>query len=363
MNLKELEKIDKVQNSLHNLAPYIGRVRPELASYLIKEYSSAEGIIYDPFCGSGTILLEGWSAGRAVFGTDLNCYAYTLSLGKLYPYETQAAAIEKLELYQAKVKRRSIKTNLESAPEWVRSFYHPQTLKEIMSWMYYLRKNKEWFLLSCLLGILHHQRPGFLSYPSSHGAPYLRSAKYPKNVYPQMYEYKSVYEKLSAKVNRTYKKIPVLNYDIQRSIEKKDASRCILPIKRVETIITSPPYMKSLTYARDNRLRLWFLGESDWASLDKKISPCKTDFISMMRRCFNKWARIQACGDKCVIIIGDINVGHNGQKMSLGDVMVELSQKRYKLVEAYQDPIPEAHKFVKGNTSIKKEIIVVLERV
>lgn len=362
MDLKNLEFKDKVDNSINSLSPYIGKMRIELAKYLIECYSVKDGVIYDPFAGSGTVLLEGWTLGHEVVGNDLNYYAYVLSMGKLNPCITFEEAEKKLLKYKKLAEKKSKTLNIDNIPEWVRSFYHENTLKEICSWVYYLKRNKEWFLLSCLMGILHHQRPGFLSYPASHSAPYLRDRAYPIELYPDMYNYKNVYEKLYNKVKRSYKSFPNLNYALPRRMFNKDTASIRFKDEHFSTIITSPPYMKSLTYARDNRLRLWFLGQDDWITLDKRISPGKNEFVEIMKKCFKKWAKLQQVGDKCVIVIGDICIIYNNKKVSLSEMIIDISKKYYTCIETFRDPIPESKKVVKGNARIKQEIIVVLER-
>ncbi len=364
MFIKDLNPNDfiKTSNSLNSLSPYIGRLRPECVDFLINSYADPQKPIFDPFCGSGTVLLQGWVSGYKVYGNDLNPYAFTLSMGKMNPYEGLEEALAKLNLYRPIADNRAVKVNLETIPEWIKEFYNTDTLKEIIAWSSLLKSKKEWFLLSCLLGILHHQRPGFLSYPASHGAPYLRSNKYPRDQYPEMYEYRNVYEKLSQKIQRVYKSFPELNFDQERIVYNKDASTMHLKGIEAGTIITSPPYMRSLTYARDNRLRLWFLGEDDWETLDGKISPKKEAYSQMMSRCFRKWAGYQDHGDKCVIVIGDIKINSNPVEIALAQHLENISKRYYRLNEAYQDPIPESHKLVKGHNTIKREIIVVLER-
>ena len=105
-------------------------------------------------------------------GNDLNYYAYVLSMGKLNPYKSFNEAEKALLKYKKLSEKRAKTQSIADVPDWVKSFYDENTLKEIISWVFYLKRNKEWFILSCLMGILHHQRPGFLSYPASHGAPY-----------------------------------------------------------------------------------------------------------------------------------------------------------------------------------------------
>ena len=349
-------------NDVFTLSPYVGKMRPSLARYLIEKYAPSDSTIYDPFSGSGTVLLEGWVLGHNVIGNDLNYYAFVLSMGKLNPYRTSDEAVNALQKYKKRAENKAKSYNVDLIPNWIVSFYDINTLKEICAWTYYLKKYKEWFLLACLMGILHHQRPGFLSYPASHGAPYLRSIKYPKEQYPEMYQYKNVYEKLLRKVIRSYAHIPSLNYALERKMILGNTATIRFKNQHFSAIITSPPYMKSLTYARDNRLRLWFLGESDWESLDKRISPDKNAFIEIMRKCFRKWSLLQVTGDKCIIVIGDIKINYCNQKKSLSDVLVDLSKKYYTCKEQYYDAIPEKRKVVKGETSIKSEVVIVLER-
>ncbi len=362
MTLPNLNFEESYKNSINSLSPYIGKMRPSLARYLLQNYATADSIVYDPFAGSGTVLLEGWVLGHEVFGNDLNYYSYILSLGKLNPYKTLEDAQDILLNYKKNVENKAKTYNIDYVPDWVKSFYDINTLKEICCWVNCLKRRKEWFLLSCLMGILHHQRPGFLSYPSSHGAPYLRNNKYPKDKFPEMYEYKNVYEKLSNKVTRSYRSVPQLDYSISRTMVLGDATKVRFKSTRFSTIITSPPYMKSLTYARDNRLRLWFLGENDWQELDKRISPDRMNFITLMKKCFKKWSVVQTKGDKCIIVIGDIYINYERKKVSLSDVLIEISREYYTCIEKYQDPIPEKKKVVKGDTSIKRELILVLER-
>jgi DNA modification methylase len=362
MRLNDLSKISKSKNSLNSLSPYAGKIRSDLSRYLINKYAIKGECLCDPFCGSGTVLLEGWVKGFNIIGIDLNPYAYTLSMGKLHPFTTLDNAEKRLAIYNNEVKKIIKTTSISDIPKWVNGFFHKKTLKELCAWTTILKEKKEWFLLSCLMGILHHQRPGFLSFPSSHGAPYLRKDKFPKSQFPEMYEYRDVYDRLLKKVKRAYKNFPDLDCSLNRKVYLRDSSKINLSNKRIATIITSPPYMKSLTYARDNRLRLWFLGVRDWKELDKAISPTPIVFLNTMKKCFEKWNKLQIKKDKCIIIIGDIPIKYASKKLSLHEAILDIAKTHYKFVKAFRDPIPEEKKMVKGNENIKREIILVLEK-
>ena len=96
--IEKTETLRRNYSKLHSLSPYIGKIRPALGSRLIKKYAkkNKDSYIFDPFCGSGTIPLEGWLHGYNVIGADLNWYAVVLSLGKLNPPPDIKQAINKL---------------------------------------------------------------------------------------------------------------------------------------------------------------------------------------------------------------------------------------------------------------------------
>ena len=84
--------------SIHQLSPYIGKVKSSLAKGLILHYTKKKDTILDPYCGAGTIPLEAWANGRNVIANDLNPYAYVLTMGKLFPVEDERLCLEKLSI-------------------------------------------------------------------------------------------------------------------------------------------------------------------------------------------------------------------------------------------------------------------------
>ena len=239
------------ESSLHQLAPYIGKMKPSMAGTLISTFAKNADVIYTPFSGSGTATLQAWSMGRSVIASDLNPYAVLLTRAKIFPYLTYDEAFEEINLVAKKAQHILPQIDLRRSPYWVRSFFHPETLREILSWVAILRSRDSYFLLACLMGILHHQRPGFLSYPSSHTVPYLREKNFPRIEFPELYEYRSVRERLEKKAKRALKRMPSLDIDLYRRCYLRNATTFI-PERKAGAIICSPPYMRRLTYARDN---------------------------------------------------------------------------------------------------------------
>jgi DNA modification methylase len=70
-----------------------------------------------------------------------------------------------------------------------------------------------------------------------------------------------------------------------RECKMEDAGILKLPENSIDAVISSPPYMNALDYGRDNRLRLWFLGVTDYKYYDNfKILDILEDEIPYARR-------------------------------------------------------------------------------
>jgi len=350
------------ESTLHQLSPYIGKMKSSMAASLITQYTRPNDVVLDPFAGSGTIALEAWLAGRHVIANDLSPYASLLTRAKLFPYRNVDEALRDFGAMAKLVSRQSKKPDLRSVPSWVREFFHPDTLKEIIIWEEELTKQHRWFLLACLMGILHHQRPGFLSFPSSHTVPYLRIKKFPRHRFAELYKYRSVSDRLEAKVIRAFRRVPVLNFSLSRRYFSKSAEKLVFA-KPVDAIVTSPPYMRQLDYGRDNRLRLWFLGHKEWRALDEVLSPGDQDFLSLMSQCFGSWRSTLKPYGYCVLVIGD--VCNRGERRNLATVVARIATKEhgFSLVSSHTEQIPNERRVRRGIIGSCSETILVLRNV
>ncbi len=350
----------KTESTFHQLSPYIGKLKSSIAGSLISQFTNAGDLVYDPFSGSGTVALEAWAAGRNVVANDFSPYAASLTRAKLFPYRSLADALADIECLSAEAEQLRNQIDLRSVPAWVRRFFHAETLRETLAWTRVLRRHRRWFLLAALLGILHHQRPGFLSFPSSHTVPYLRLKAFPRAEYPELYEYRTLRDRLEAKLKRAFRRVPDLDFRLERRCCCRPAQLLDLDLD-VDAIITSPPYMRQLDYARDNRLRLWFLGVEDHRSLDRAISPGEDDFLNLMRRCFVRWKTILTPKKYCVLVIGDASRGvEDGNLPERLSRMATDEVGGYCHVHEYTEAIPNERRVRRGLTGSTSETIVVL---
>jgi len=346
--------------SLHQISPYIGKIKSSMAGSLISKFTKRGERILDPFAGSGTIALEGWRLGRGVIANDLSPYAYVLMKAKLFPILLLEDALAKVDHAETCIRTGSPIIDLRKVPRWVRSFFHNDTLRETISMANHFRSKRSHFLLSNLLGILHHQRPGFLSFPSSHTVPYLREKRFPRQQYPELYQYRSVKDRLEKKIRRTLKRVPELDPTLERTCYKRNAATLVLN-QQVDAIVTSPPYMRQLDYGRDNRLRLWLIGESDWWSLDNNVSPSETHFLRLIKSCLLNWNCILKPQGRCVLVLGDAYSRY--YRRTLPEVVCQIATREigtYSLEWQYKEEIPNERRVRRDYCGSLTETILVL---
>jgi site-specific DNA-methyltransferase (cytosine-N4-specific) len=66
------EKFEDTKYLTHNFHPYFAKFAPQLPNQLIRHFTNQHEIVMDPFCGSGTTLVESCLLGRNCIGVDRN---------------------------------------------------------------------------------------------------------------------------------------------------------------------------------------------------------------------------------------------------------------------------------------------------
>ncbi|GJD70578.1 DNA methyltransferase [Methylobacterium gnaphalii] len=346
---------------LHQLAPYIGKLKPNIARHLLSNFTNRGDTILDCFAGSGTIPLEAALLGRKVLAFDSNPYAINLTRAKLEAPRTLILANERLKQTLDASKRR-MRYDESQIPEWVRKFFHPETLQNALRFCDECIERSDNFLLACLLSVLHHQRPGFLSYPSSHLVPYLRDRKYSREEFPDMYTERDLEPRLSAKITRTYRDLEPANRDNVITIEQISVEKLKLD-REVDAIVTSPPYMNALDYIRDNRLRMWFLDRNT-----QNYSPEPTDkanrFDDMTAAFADNAFKFLRSGGRCILVVGE-TVSRKRMTSHPAERLYQRLLKQHpdlRLEHVIQDNIPDVRRSRKSGAATKRELILVLQK-
>ena len=84
----------RVERGLHSIHPYPAKFIPQIPRRLIELLTpDSNGVVFDPFCGSGTTLLEAQAAGYAAIGVDLNPIATLIARVKTRPPTERLASV------------------------------------------------------------------------------------------------------------------------------------------------------------------------------------------------------------------------------------------------------------------------------
>ncbi len=103
--METLQQIDwtfrevKAKEGIHGLHPYPAMMAPPVAQKLIELFSQASHIVFDPFCGSGTVIAEAMRLNRNAIGFDINPLALLIAEVKANPLppKTLWQAYEQIE--------------------------------------------------------------------------------------------------------------------------------------------------------------------------------------------------------------------------------------------------------------------------
>jgi hypothetical protein len=352
-----------IDSTFHQIAPYIGRMKTSMARSLIEEWTDPGDLIVDPFCGSGVVPLEAAIKKRKAVAGDWNPYAVALTRAKLFPPKSlEEAELRLNEAWELSCTKYQ-KQDLRKVPFWVRKFFNNETLRKALSFRDACIYLKDFFLLACLLGILHHQRPGFLSYPSSHLVPYLRDKKFPKKDFPEMYKERNVLTRLQSKLARTFRRPPPPFKDL-RAVHHVDA-RLFPQHFSVDAVITSPPYMNELDYIRDNRLRLWFIDRNLPVELEIPSKNRDRAYFDLLTNVSTRLAKQIKSGGYFIIVVGDSNRGsRKGYTISVTKEVFsnQPALNSFILTALYNDEIPDIRRSRRECRGTKNEAVLVYRK-
>lgn len=119
--------------SVHGLHEYKGKFNPQVAKAILNIFGVGTGSrVLDPFCGSGTTLVECAHLGAAGIGTDINPLAVLLANAKLTCLATPVAVLRedfgRLSAYLSRLKKPSLVQPDSDRDIYLRSWFESSQL-------------------------------------------------------------------------------------------------------------------------------------------------------------------------------------------------------------------------------------------
>ena len=133
LNWRENDLPERLRTKhVHRLHPYMGKFIPQLVEIFLLKFRPK--LVYDPFCGSGTTLVEANVLGIDSIGTDISAFNVLLSKVKTDSYDMELLdkelhdVLRKLSECEIERTKKKFSTENEYLNEWFaeqsrKSFY------------------------------------------------------------------------------------------------------------------------------------------------------------------------------------------------------------------------------------------------
>jgi hypothetical protein len=305
----------RAANSLHEVS-YRACFKPQLPRFFIDRFTKAGDVVYDPFMGRGTTVIEAALAGRTPAGCDINPLSAMLAQPRLSPPTTEEVArrLDALDLSSA-----------VSCPRDLEVFYHPETLREICALREYLLTRDshglldgvdQWIRMVAVNRLTGHS-PGFFSVytlppnQAASTAAQIKINERRKQVPPRrdiralmLAKTRSLLTDCDAAARatllRTANRAALLTRPARSTPQLRSNS--------VSLIVTSPPFLDVVDYAGDNWLRGWFCG-IDTSAVEISMHRKVTEWQAAMTSVFRELARVLRPGGHVAFEVGEVRRG------------------------------------------------------
>lgn len=303
--------------------------KPQLPRFFIKLFTREKDLVYDPFSGRGTTVLEAGLLGRRIVSNDVNPLSRILARPRF--------SIPSLKALEKRLAEIPIDYDLRADRD-LSMFYEPRTEAEIVSLRSYLekrRKNGEeddldrWIRMAATSRLTGHS-PGFFSVytlPPNQAVTPGRQIKINarRKQKPPYRHTRQLILKKSRSLSRklTLEQMQNLRKAARTALflEKKAHSTPEIRSGSVQLTVTSPPFLDVVQYSRDNWLRCWF-NALDTEEIEARItiSSKLKDWTAIMNKTFKELYRITQTNGWVAFEVGEIRRG----RINLEEYIVPL---------------------------------------
>lgn len=314
-------------NALHEIS-YRACFKPQLPRFFIESLTQPGDVVFDPFNGRGTTIIEAALLGRNVIANDVNPLSIMLSRPRLnVPTLTE---IEK-RLQKIPIDKKA-KADIDLS-----MFYHKDTQAELVSLKNYLLGKKkldhvdEWIRMVATNRLTGHSKNFFSGYtmPPNQAitAEKQRQINRERKLKPPYKDVKAIILKKSKDL------LKHLNDTEEKHLKSASAHSQFLntgadnvkeiKANSVKLTVTSPPFLNVVQYAKDNWLRCWFNG-IDVSKVEKKITMSSTveEWNKYMSGVFKQLHRITAKNGYVAFEVGEVRNG----KIKLDEAIVPVGK-------------------------------------
>lgn len=322
----------------HGFHPYPAKFTPQIVNKFFNLYCKRGFSILDPFCGSGTTLVEGVLNGMTSVGIDLNPIAYNISKAKSNHYSDSEIQLIKdfISEIQSKINNGLFSNNNHNKNDIeIPDFPNrDHWFQKNVSYELAILKNKiDAFQNENVKTLLYCAFSKIIVKVSNQDSEVRYTAKNKNHpdgiVYSSFIDTVSSYlQALNFKEHSIIAKSEVHNGDTFEVLKT-------LPENNFDFVITSPPYINTFDYYLYHKQRMFWLGYDhrpvrqkeigNHHRIDtKKFEIAKAEYIESMTQIMNELSRVSKPNSYFVMIIGDGIV--EGTTIDMSQVIAEICE-------------------------------------
>jgi site-specific DNA-methyltransferase (cytosine-N4-specific) len=348
---------------IHSIHPYPAKFIPQIPRRLIEQYYKNDGsAIIDPFCGSGTTLVEAYQKGIPYVGIDLNPIACLLSKVKTTPVKESILPYAKGMVSESQAEYNFGKAEPPSIPN-IDHWFKPDIQNAVTCLILSLCKVGDPDIKDALRIALSSILVRVSNQESDTRYAAIQKA----------YGGNDVFREFLASAKRIDVALATLNQETRPPglILNKDTT-LVEPSEIPMAgglVITSPPYPNAYEYWLYHKYRMYWLGMDPIAVKNseigarahyfKKNHQTEADFERQMTQVFSLLSKTIRRGDKACFLIGRSII--HGRFIDNTEILVRAASKSgFKEEAVFKRSIPSSKKsFNPAHGKITTEDIIV----
>jgi DNA methylase len=298
---------------VHALHPYLGKFVPQLVEVFLGRLFRPGDCVFDPFCGSGTTLVEANAYGCEAVGCDISAFNCLLARVKTARHALPALELAlRSTLEQA---RRHGPAPPDGVGEWARRWYAPEARGELLAFRAAAAelepslRDVAWVVLSRAARSARLTTHFDLDFPKEPVAGPYWCYKHKRTCRP-VREASKFLRRYTDDTIRRLREFATLQTERATSVVHDDARSIDLP-RPAAGILTSPPYPGLIDYHEQHRYAYELLPLRDRrpdeigpAALGRSRSAQST-YVEAMVAAFRRASRFLPRGAPVVIVVND----------------------------------------------------------
>ena len=351
LNLTEKELPERIRTKhVNRLHPYLGKYIPQLVEIFLRKYFHAGDIVLDPFCGSGTTLVQANELNINSVVFDISAFNILLCKVKTNDYD-----IRKLEIEVKDILRRVQETadsvdlftnqeinknDFDTDNEYLNAWFAKNALKEILAFKSFIKDYQYQDVLKIILS-----RSARFSRLTTHFD--LDFPKTPQTTPYYCYKHRRMcqptgdamkfllrYGLDTVKRIGEYSKLKTNAFVDIRNVDSRKEKLDYL----VDGVVTSPPYVGLIDYHDQHKYAFNLLGLTDQSDIEigaakqGSSKKAKDKYIEDMASVFSNVSTYVKPKGKIIVVAGDKNnlypIIAETANLNLEDVVVRHVNRR-----------------------------------